>query len=50
MNSKELREKAIKRYENSESPEEIYQSLGKVITLFLNSLSILYVIKKLTEN
>ena len=29
MNSKELREKAIKRYENGESPKEIYQSLGK---------------------
>jgi len=27
MNSKELREKAIKRYENGESPKEIYQSL-----------------------
>ncbi len=49
MNSKELREKAIKRYENGESPEEIYQSFGKVISLFLNSFSILYVIEKLTE-
>ena len=29
MNIKELREKAIKRYENGESPKEIYQSLGK---------------------
>ena len=29
MNIKELREKAIKRYENGESPKEIYQSFGK---------------------
>jgi len=29
MNIKELREKATKRYENGESPKEIYQSLGK---------------------
>jgi hypothetical protein len=29
MNIKELREKAIKRYKNGESPKEIYQSLGK---------------------
>jgi len=29
MNIKKLREKAIKRYENGESPKEIYQSLGK---------------------
>jgi len=29
MNIKEFREKAIKRYKNSESPKEIYQSLGK---------------------
>ena len=50
MNIKELREKAIKRYENGESPKEIYQSLSKVSTLFLNSLSILYVIEKHTEN
>jgi hypothetical protein len=27
MNIKEFREKAIKRYKNSESPKEIYQSL-----------------------
>ncbi len=50
MNNKELREKAIKRYKNGESPKEIYQSLDKVRTLFINSLSILYVIEKLTEN
>ena len=50
MNIKELREQAIKRYENGESLMEIYQSLGKVRTLFLNSLGILYVIEKLTEN
>jgi len=29
MNAKELREQAILRYENGESPKEIYQSLGK---------------------
>jgi transposase len=29
INIKELREKAIKRYENGESPKEIYQSFGK---------------------
>lgn len=29
MDEKELREKAIKCYENGESPKEIYQSLGK---------------------
>jgi putative transposase len=29
MNDKELRELAIRRYENGESPEKIYQSLGK---------------------
>ena len=36
MNSKELREKAIKRYENGESPKEIYQSLGKGKSWFFN--------------
>jgi len=50
MNIKELRKKATKRYKNGESPKEIYQSLGKARTLFLNSLNILYVIEKLTEN
>ena len=50
MNNKELREKAIKSYKNGESPKEIYQSLGKVRVLFINSLNILYVIEKLTEN
>jgi len=50
MNIKELRKKAIKRYENGESPKETYQNFGKVRTLFINSLSILYVIEKLTEN
>ena len=49
MNSKELREQAIKRYENGESPKEIYQSPGKVRTLFLNSFNILYLIEKLTK-
>jgi len=34
MNSKESREKAIKRYKNGESPKEIYQSLGKGKTWF----------------
>jgi len=29
INIKELREKAIKRYKNGESPKEIYQSLCK---------------------
>jgi len=29
MNIKELRKKALKRYENGESPKEIHQSLGK---------------------
>lgn len=29
MNKKEIREQAIRRYENGESPTEIYQSLGK---------------------
>jgi hypothetical protein len=39
MNIKELREKAIKRYENGESPKEIYQSLGKGKTCFFKWLS-----------
>ena len=38
MNIKELREQAIKRYENSESPKEIYQSLGKGKTWFFKWL------------
>jgi len=38
MNIKELREKAIKRYENGESPKEIYQSLGKGKTWFFKWL------------
>ena len=29
MDEKELREDAIRRLENGESPKEIYQSLGK---------------------
>jgi len=29
MNAKELREQAILRYKNGESPKEIYKSLGK---------------------
>ena len=50
MNEKELRKQAIKRYENGEFAKGIYRCLGKVRTLFINSLSILYVIEKLTEN
>ena len=38
MNIKELREKAIKRYKNGESPKEIYQSLGKGKTWFFKWL------------
>ena len=38
MNIKEFREKAIKRYKNSESPKEIYQSLGKSKTWFFKWL------------
>ena len=38
MNIKEFREKAIKRYENGESPKEIYQSLGKSKTWFFKWL------------
>ena len=38
MNIKEFREKAIKRYENGESPKEIYQSLGKGKTWFFKWL------------
>ena len=49
MNNKELREKAIKRYKNVKSSKEII-SLGKVRTLFLNSLSVPCVMEKLTEN
>lgn len=29
MDEKEIREEAIKRYENGVTPKEIYQSLGK---------------------
>jgi len=38
MNIKEFREKAIKRYKNSESPKEIYQSLGRGKTWFFKWL------------
>jgi putative transposase len=38
MNNKELRELAIRRYENGESPEKIYQSLGKSKTWFFKWL------------
>ncbi len=38
MNIKELRKQAIKRYENGESPKEIYQSLGKGKTWFFKWL------------
>lgn len=36
MDEKELREEAIRRYNNSESPKEIYQDLGKSKACFLN--------------
>ena len=49
MNEKELRKQAIKRYKNGESPKEIYQSLGKVRTLFINSLNRLCVIENLLK-
>jgi len=38
MNIKELRKQATKRYENGESPKEIYQSLGKGKTWFFKWL------------
>ena len=38
MNMEKLREKAIKRYLNGESPKEIYQSLGKGKTWFFKWL------------
>jgi len=38
MNAKELREQAIKRYKNGESPKEICQSLGKGKTWFFKWL------------
>lgn len=38
MNNKELRELAIRRYENGESPEKIYQSFGKSKTWFFKWL------------
>lgn len=38
MDQKELREQAIRRYENGESPKEIYQSLGKGKTWFFKWL------------
>lgn len=34
MGEKELREEAVKRYENGESPKQIYESLGKGKTWF----------------
>jgi len=43
MNIKELREKAIKRYKNGESPKEIYQSLGKGKTWLFKCFRIMYV-------
>jgi len=39
MDEKELREKAIERYENGESPKEIYESLGKGKTWFFKWLN-----------
>lgn len=38
MNEKQLRETAIRRYENGESPKEIYQSLSKGKTWFFKWL------------
>ena len=38
MNNKELREQAVRKYENGESPKEIYQSLGKGKTWFFKWL------------
>jgi len=38
MNEKQLREEAIKRYENGESPKAIYQSTGKGKTWFFKWL------------
>ena len=38
MDEKELREQAVRRYENGESPKEIYQSLGKGKTWFFKWL------------
>lgn len=38
MDEKELREKAIRRYENGETPKEIYQSLGRGKTWFFKWL------------
>lgn len=38
MDEKELREKAIRRYENGESPKAIHQSLGKSKTWFFKWL------------
>ena len=46
MNIKELREKAIKRYENGESPKENYQSLGKGKTWLFKCFRIMYVTGK----
>ncbi|MHA1394303.1 MAG: hypothetical protein ACTSRZ_12425 [Promethearchaeota archaeon] len=38
MNEKELREQAIKRYENGEFAKDIYRSLGKSKTCFFKWL------------
>jgi len=38
MNDREIREQAIRRYENGESPKEIYQSLGRGKTWFFKWL------------
>ncbi|MFQ6032511.1 MAG: helix-turn-helix domain-containing protein [Candidatus Zixiibacteriota bacterium] len=38
MDAKGLREEAVRRYENGESPKEIYQSLGKSKTWFFKWL------------
>ena len=46
MNIKILREKAIKRYINGESPKEIYQSLGKGKTWFFKWLKRYYLEEK----
>jgi len=40
MDEKELREDAIKRLENGESPKKIYQSLGKSKAWFFKWLKL----------
>ena len=40
MNPKELREQAIKRYKNGESPKESHQSLGYGKPSYLNAFAL----------